>query len=347
MIDSAVYIPAVGPRADFIAGAQGGRLIKFDATSGIKLSSSLIVPTMYRYGSIGYCSTNDTIYMCAGGRMDLNIFLAAFDGGNDVFSVNPTTLAAIGTTAWADIVGGGKHLYHPDSTTRASSGIGPSRILIVGEWAYMVCDDLNSIAAIKITDTTAWWNYNQNGVNGPMRAFDLAYDSTNSTLWTTISGADSGVPGNGHLNSYATLPFTPAGPSHNFATAGGTYTEFDCSTQPTFPYGVAYCPDNNCVYLSTYNQTTPGLKKMTVAGSVFSSIAMGRPNAIPLCVRYNSATHKIYVATLSDNTVIVVDPLAGDAVTVKTGFDNVVDFVFTPTKSFAVQHSGTGLKEIT
>lgn len=87
--------------------------------------------------------------------------------------------------------------------------------------------------------------------------------------------------------------------------------------------------------------------KFDTNGNFVSTIDTGRAAFNGLRIQYNATDGKLYAAGAGDNTVAVIDPASADAVTIKTGFDFPIDFVFTPTKSFAVQQGPQGLKEIT
>lgn len=66
----------------------------------------------------------------------------------------------------------------------------------------------------------------------------------------------------------------------------------------------------------------------------------------PMRIRFNPHNGKIYLPDLATNQVIIFDPATDTVESVKTGFTDPLDVVFTPTKAFAVQQSGKALKEI-
>lgn len=84
----------------------------------------------------------------------------------------------------------------------------------------------------------------------------------------------------------------------------------------------------------------------TTAGALSSTINTARANFNGVQIQRNPNDGLIYAAGGGDNTVAVITP-ATNAVTIKTGFDLPVNFVFTPAKKFAVQAGSSPLKEIT
>jgi uncharacterized delta-60 repeat protein len=71
----------------------------------------------------------------------------------------------------------------------------------------------------------------------------------------------------------------------------------------------------------------------------------GRASANAYNIRQNPYTYYLYVANWNDNTVTIIDP-RDDSMTLVTGFDRPFDIVFTPSKTFAVQHGRPGLQEV-
>ncbi len=80
-------------------------------------------------------------------------------------------------------------------------------------------------------------------------------------------------------------------------------------------------------------------------GNFLLQINTGRTAFNGVNIQRNPHTDLLYVAGGADGSVIVLNP-AGNTFTVKLGFDLPYNFVFTPTKTFAVQAGSVGLKEV-
>jgi hypothetical protein len=114
------------------------------------------------------------------------------------------------------------------------------------------------------------------------------------------------------------------------------------------PTGVAYRSDFVYCTMQEFGTVLPQeikKKKIDDTGAT-TTIDMGDPDMIPFNIKYNPVTDRFYVPTMLDDTVVVIDPNTDTVESVKTGFDSPYDIVFTPTKSWAVQHGPEGLKEI-
>ncbi len=85
----------------------------------------------------------------------------------------------------------------------------------------------------------------------------------------------------------------------------------------------------------------------TLSSFSYSSLAILQGDAKPMRIRYNPNDGLVYIPTWSKDQVEIMDPATDTITSVKTGFTNPIDVVFTPTRKFAVQNSSVGLREIT
>ncbi len=117
-------------------------------------------------------------------------------------------------------------------------------------------------------------------------------------------------------------------------TSGPVDTRNRLSIEYAPTQGRFYCPEE-FQFIDIYDNTGTFLSQLNTARSNFNGVNIQR----------NTFTDLLYIAGGVDNSVVVLNP-ATNAFTVKLGFDNPVNFVFTPTKSFAVQAGAIGLKEV-
>lgn len=106
---------------------------------------------------------------------------------------------------------------------------------------------------------------------------------------------------------------------------------------------IEYAPSQNHVLVTDQAQF---IYVYSSVGAFIATINTGRSAFNGVGLRYNSVDGLVYAAGMGDNSVIVVNP-ATNGFAVKTGFDLPCDFVFTPSKKWAVQQGSTPLKEIT
>lgn len=98
--------------------------------------------------------------------------------------------------------------------------------------------------------------------------------------------------------------------------------------------GNFYCTEE-FQFIDIYDDTGTFVLQLNTARSNFNGVSIMR----------NPFTDLLYIAGGVDNSVVVLNP-AGNTFTVKLGFDLPFRFVFTPTKTFAVQRGTVGLKEV-
>lgn len=172
---------------------------------------------------------------------------------------------------------------------------------------------------------------------------DLCYDSTNNWVWACDKL---------YFNVWNNIEdFTVPGywdAANNYYYVDNVPLPVGLSTTPNM-LGITHCPDNNRLYLATGTRWVLKLVPTIVSDPTNPSgtwIDLGRSGAHPYRIKYRASDKKIYVPCLDDDTVCVIDPLAADAVTVKTGFDFPIDIVPGLAKCWAVQHGVVPLKEV-
>ena len=130
-----------------------------------------------------------------------------------------------------------------------------------------------------------------------------------------------------------------------------TWVRTATGNTPFNPYGMAHDPIHNRMFVIRNRKdlgafTVPLIELDTNYDPDWLFIGLGDSDAIPYRLRFNPVDNLIYVPTFKSDKVIRVDP---STLTVKdtfTGFDSPHDVVFTPSRAFAVQYGGVGLKEI-
>lgn len=124
----------------------------------------------------------------------------------------------------------------------------------------------------------------------------------------------------------------------DFVTASGSAGPVDTRNRLSIEYaptqGRFYCPEE-FQFIDIYDTGGNFILQLDTLRSNFNGVGIAR----------NPYTDMLYLAGGVDNTVIVLNP-ATNAWSVKLGFDLPFRFVFTPTKSFAVQQGAVGLKEV-
>lgn len=319
-MDTAIFVPSVGNRNQFIFGIRQGRLFQCDPVTGSIITTTQFYGPTLTPSSLAYVAANDTIYVSVASDLFTNANLPGNQNvQDDIYPINPSTLAvspglglgALAGSPWTftGYPGGPTNLIAIPGTSKVAGVLFSGSTLQSNEFWIDV-------------ENTASHGKSSLDLFAVDTYYGLDWDATNNRLWN----ANPGGTGIGFWDLI--------NPSGGTVWIGGP---------PPYPFGVAYCPDNNSVYVSTNTQE---IVVYNVAGNTFSSFNLGRANATPIAIRYNPHNHLIYVPGWRDNTVCLIDPNAGNAVTVRTGFDCPNDAVFTPTKAFAVQQGLVGLLAI-
>lgn len=319
-LDNAIYVT----NRDKIFAVRGGYIFVFDS-SGTKLTEARFASPSFGESDLCYNPFDDQIYTTFWNQ-PLN------DGGGHpyttdrgLYRINPDTLSA----TYIDIrsITPPYPGTHPLTDYRIiECGSGPRRILcdssgnlfgtlgFAGGIYFWKVDPYN-LPAVK------YGNWNP-GAGGTDNANDVLLDETNGNLWTTGNGGDFNI----EAYSMATMVNnTWTGAVNNYPT-----------------YGIAIA--NGFIYATTRTQNL--VKCQMAPGGTVTYIDLLDANATPHRIRFNPADGLLYIPTLKGDTVIVFDPSTDTIFDTKTGFDSPWSVVFTPTKQFAVQLGGVGLKEI-
>ena len=304
---------------DAIYGVRGGWVHKFNATTG-----ALITSAVFSSDAIGPASITEiggVIYVCSWWTNKLPE-IAAFRDNHDIFSIDPTTLAATNTHIWK---------------TYTSSNVNPN-------WAY---------GPFQITtDGTRIVGLLGQGFN----AFQPFYVDPSVPLGLKYSGSVStrygGGPAGGELiwdsaNGVAVFSYQdgPAITSYDMSSGSPSIVDDTSGSFTKKVVGLCYCPDTDKYYAVDNTSILVTLEALDF--TAIGSINTGEATANPRRIKFNPNTGYLYVPGWASNSVIVIDPVLETVVETQTDFNQPWDVVITPTKMFAVQNAPIGLREIT
>lgn len=332
-LDQAVYVPAVGPRAEFIAAVFGGTIYHFNAVTGVKVSQSRFAPTGMSPACLTYEPNLDRILAAVWNDPGIGI---AADGSvldfRYIYYINPATLAVTSTrNIWADFYGYGASTPPCPNPVEQTYGIRTLEYKSGKVYATAILPYLNTRAeALQF-----------NAANPPVGFIRSAFTSS-GTVWSTGS-ADT----LGGTREIMWVGDQESGFIWGFDILGGGADDVHTVFEPPFnPYGVAFDPAG-VLWVGYLNGRIKkfNISALGVTPPLMLTVDLLRPNFTAFFVRYNPYNGKVYAAGYADNTVAEITPPATGLV--KTGFDLPLDLVFTPTKIFAVQHGSVGLKEVT
>lgn len=305
---------------DFIYAVRGQFIFKF-STDGTKIKEFRYVDdviyseaSIVEVGSFLYVGVWRPVYFQnAGTRVNMDIFAV------DPALTNSTALGLNLTGAlngFCNLITDGTSIYGLSGYSRNSPAV---RIFKV---------DPTNIASY--VDRNAQANRND-----PIN--DLVYDSVNDVIWHAEDNGPEIDAYSADIASLFPLPRSIITPTPALPLYGVTVTP---SSQV---YGVTKGP--NLLKLDGVAACATLPANFTqVPATTLNLLPVG---AQPIRIKYNPYDGLIYVPNWSDDTVSIIDPGTDTAVDVVSGFNSPFDVVFTPTKKFAVQLSGTGLQEIT
>lgn len=331
-LDQAVYIPAVGPRAAFIAGVFGGTIYHFNPTTGAKVSQSRFAPTGMSPSCLTYEPNLDRIIAAVWNDPGIAISAAHHVlGFRYIYYINPATLAVTAAyNIWNTFYG---FVFPPSCPTFADQSYGIRCLEYKSGKVYAT-----AIITYSFTGAEAL----QFNAANPGVGFVRSTFTTNGTVWSTGS-ADT----LGGTREIMWVSDNQQGFIYGFDILGGGSNDVVTVFEPSFnPYGLAFDPAG-FLWAGYLNGRIKkfDISALGVTPPLVLTVNLSRPNFTAFFVRYNPYNGKVYAAGYADNTVAEITPPAAGLV--KTGFDLPLDLVFTPTKIFAVQHGGVGLKEVT
>lgn len=326
-LDQAIYSGAQNK----IFGVRGKWLYKFNADTGKKEAEIRFATSVF--GSSSICELGTSLYVAvtssAKDFLDQPPFTnAVMRPERDIYKITTATMALVGPLGLGDSVIGQFPLFN------ASSNIyGFRNLLTTGS---VITGYGNNLGVFRL-DPANIPGATSGGEGGDMNSIlDLDYDPIEDAIWQAspdtrdVWVTDSAFSMSGH-----TTPDVIA-------------------TSPAYR-GICFCPVNTQVYaVDGTNQVI----KIDAAGAyatlpafftnpVWSSLFILEAAAKPVKIKFNAQDNLIYIPTFSHDTVEVLDPATDTITAIKTGFTDVFDCVFTPSKKFGVQNSSVGLREIT
>lgn len=350
-LDQAVYVPAVGGRAAFIAGVRGGYVFKLDPTTGAKVSSRRYSPYSIYPARIAYEPVNDSIIVAYRGSPNFNFKEVGFSYPRYLYVLSPNDLYEVSS-------------YDPNLDT-----VHLNPIVNAYSWPYSGVTELLTLpggevlCGLSMDPSGGRWVFVRNITTATSREYSGAYpqvrwESFYERQGFVLNGNSTKAYGLHHMFSYAsgltvinlsTVSNDQTGPRPSGVGLGVVYGT-PISNVAT---GITYLPSQDMILVSSasakiFRCTGAYLESLTSDNNPTDTTDLTLPDsdASPFAIQYNPYDGKAYVPGYTNNKVYIIDPSSGYSIVTKTGFDSPFDCVFTPTKKFAVQHGAQGLKEI-
>lgn len=315
-LDQAIYDPLTNK----IYGVRGQWLFKFNADS-----AALEDKLRYKENLIGIGTLTviaGSIYVTAAIDPVMQIFTPTATKDLDIYIVDTATFSVTGRFNLGFINYGGGTL----TTVGFLSGF---KYLIndgtrVAFWTGS--DGVQSVDPINIPGRTRHsWQW----IN------DWCYDSFNNVFWIA-STADQSV-----------TSMDPNPIDNNHAFSNGVNNDLFGVTYNSLTNKVYAARGSQFIFMANAADSVPGFNPFNLTsldtGQVnCNAFRIKSVNALPS----NPFNGKVLIPTWGDDSVIVWDPTTDTVASVKTGFTAPFDIVNTSIKSFALQTSPTGLKEI-
>jgi hypothetical protein len=341
-----------------IWGVFKGMLHKFDGDSG-ELLQQVQVQSFYHDGftSIALAS-NDKLYVSW--WRDPNYGLT--DGGfgpyvagfptkaTGFFVIDPDTLALDSSIGWSSLIGTG------DASAFLS---GPRHIIAVG----------SKIIGVLRAGTTGGGQENRLfvfDISDPAGTFRQSAGVAPHSAWTDLAHNPNCEvldinPPNNNLAVNGIFFFSDSSDARVYCvdidtTFGGDLTNWATLRGAGDPdygfFGVASPIGLGKVFVTTRTQflyrflidETPDFSTPGPGGRTEIDTGVDME---PVRIRYNPYDQMSYIADQKNHKIVVFDPATELVSREVSGFKYPVDFVFTPTKTFAVQLGGKALKEVT
>ena len=296
---------------DVIFAVRGGYIYKLNATTGSVITAARFNFPPWGDATYVALATNvDKLYAGVWHDPQPNVTAGVFPR-QGICKINPDTFALENFVDTANI--------------ENDFGSGPFSLEFSSPYVYFVYkNDLgHSISLYRYDPTTDTIGANTS-VDGPTTDLE-------SQLAVKTSDASISIVRRDRVSNYTAAVVL------NFSTANFSGTG-------EVGRGVAHDLVNDNYYVACETQNV--LKIPASTGAAAAIIDTLQTNARPRRARWNSVDGKVYIPSWQDNSIIVINPAAADAVSVQTGFDSPYDMVFTPTKKWAVQHGRVGLKEV-
>jgi hypothetical protein len=295
---------------DKIFGAVGPYVCKYNAITGSREGFVRVASPLYGEIRLCYHAANDTIYAAAWNEPNQQFFAPFTWPQRDVFPVSTALVSGAGL--------GLGTIY----TTQAPYN-GFRWISSAGNYLYLSVGGIG-FGIVKINPTNL-------------------VDRNSTTASALFQAEQCGISPTQIVNPQAAFVsqfrFAPIGFNLN---ADWTAS----SVSPYLPIAAEYCAQNGLFYMVCGDTN---LLRINVLSPInFTALNLGpvEATANPCRIRYRALDQKLYMPCMSAGVVIVWDP-ASETGIAKSGFENVVDICFSPSKAWAVMNAPIGLKEIT
>lgn len=313
-LHTAIYVPST----DKILGTCLNYIIEFNASTGAYIRSVKTIAPMLGPMYLGFVGGVPHV-SCHNDPSHQNPYPPGNNPSLEIFRVNTTTLlTGVG-------VGLAANFYCGQTLQR---GHGPYQFFDIGDRVYFL------------------WPYQARVLVAYMDVFTFAQDSyVAATGWCEQMCTDG-------TYIYAGNPYYPEmdrydvdlNPPDSSSTETGGVDYWPTATEwvPTLGKPHAVGGTKWMIRVDDWNTQTNTYIDLEAALAAGGSVITGIK---PIRLRYRSLDQKLYIPEQNQDGVIVFNPADLSAVW-KSGFESPVDIVFTPTRAFAVQSSGVGLKEI-
>lgn len=313
----------------FIWAVRGGRVFKFNATTGARISDSVFDSELLSNSAIAYDGGNEIVY-ATGYNRAWSQSSANFTNNYPswLYGINPDTLAVTSMVNMTLLSGWGTNAHG----TVATCLIGTQRMFYAlnGLWGQWHVDSNTSpfryVPSAPYIMGVGSLNNKTNGYS------DVDWDGIDRMFFADVW--------NQSLRAYI---MTSNGAAWNFDASYNCWTENN-----TIPFGVAYDPGSTDIFLGLQNGTVKRVSynQGTSTIALVANIATGLSGAI-FTMRYNPYDALIYGVSISEGKVFTVNP-SDNSVAVKAAtFTLPWEVVFTPTHNWLVTRGDVGIVELT
>ncbi len=322
---------------DAIYAINGQWIFKFNATTGAKISE-------YRFRKDVMFSETYIVDLPALGFLYVGTWRSAisdantiiYPDGQDVFKINYALTSSVKLQLQGSA--GGKFNDYQSQTYMPGgfANLCTDGTVIYGNYGV----GAENIFGFNPTDFPAFAGAIKQSAgyseNSPVN--DMAVDVLNGVLWITGT----------NISRVYCVP--------TVSLSGGSAARGDNNLDRSL--GVCIVPNANPLLVKVYFVTASQTIKKANVGTAYSAlptltnftlsdISLPDTDTQPMRIRYNQYSGKVYVPGWINDKVYSMDPAVNETLfTTFTGFNNPIDCVFTPSKSWAVQFSSVGLREI-
>lgn len=325
-LQDAVYVPAP---VDKIFAVSGVYVVKLNATTGAVEASVRISSPVNGTARICYHAATGLLYATLWNEPNLG------DAGlvhpnKDIYPINPTTMTV---GARLDIITNSGFIINDDFDSALNPAWGPRWIASQGNYLYFQWNESSFYYVVRINPS--------NFADRCTQAGDDCQTYQSEQLAVGPIYIVSPDPAN------ARVEYAPIGWNNQNQW-------LDCEIPGFWPVACEYCPINlptPLYYAVDGNGNLFRIDDLTTDSVTVIPIpaGLGVPTPNPCRLRWNTYNSLFYLPCMTDNAIVLYDPITETWEGYKTGFENPVDCVFTPDgKKFAVQNSpDEPLREIT